>query len=57
MGLTWYGRQICSRDFSLATGRNDYLPSIGHKGRVPICWNETCKEMLELSIENPAGNG
>ena len=29
-------RHSCSRDFALATGRNDSLPSIGWKGRVLV---------------------
>ena len=49
--LTWYGHQFCSRAFSLATGRNNYLSSIGRKGRVPIGWKRTCKTRLGSSYE------
>ena len=40
-----------SRAFSLATCKNDYLPYIGQKGRVPVDGRKPCKEMLALSNE------
>ena len=40
MGSTWYGRQICSRAFALATSRNGSLPSIGWKGRIHVRMEE-----------------
>ena len=46
----------CSRDFTLATSRNGYLPSIGWKGRVFLDGREICKEELDLSYVNPAIN-
>ena len=51
VGLTWYGHQFCSKDFTLATDRKNYLPSIGRKGRVPVGWKRTCKTRLGPSYE------
>ena len=51
MGSTQYGHQICTRAFSLAIGRNDYLLSIGWKGRVLVSWKKTCKTTSDLSYE------
>ena len=53
MGSTWYGHQICSRDFTLDTGRNNYLLSIGWKGRVPVRMKEQ-KEININKMKNPS---
>ena len=51
VGSTWYGQQFCNRDFTLATGKNIFLPSIGWKGRVP-CWlKENLQTILKLNYE------
>ena len=42
---------LYSRAFTLATSRNDYLPSIGWKGGVPVRWKRTCKTVLGPSYE------
>ena len=46
VGSTWYGFQIYSRDFTLATGRNDYLTPIGRKGRVPVYGRKPVKNVI-----------
>jgi len=39
-------REVCSRDLSLDTRRNGYLPSIGWKDRVFMDGRETCRKGL-----------
>ena len=46
-----FKKHVCSRDFTLTTGRNNSLPFIGWKDRVPGCPKRTCKEMSELIYE------
>ena len=53
MGSTWYGFQFCSRDFTLAIGRNSSLPSIGWKGRVPIGWKKNLQNKIRAKLGNP----
>ena len=43
-------RDICSRAFTLATGRRSSLPSIGRKGRVPVRMEWKRKKTLQTRL-------
>ena len=44
--IVYVGRGRCSRDFTLAMSRNNYLPSIGWKDRVSMDGRETYRKGL-----------